>query len=219
MNKESVIRRIREIGIVPALRFHTAADVVFAVETVSKSGIPIAEVTMTIPGAVDLIAMLAKHDPQLVVGAGTVLDMETARRCVDAGAHFLTSPGLDVEVVEFALKHNVVVFPGAFTPSEIMTAARAGADFIKVFPCSAVGGASYIKALTGPFPHIPLIAAGGVNQQTAGDFIHAGAVAVGIGRELVPPEAVTRRQVDWIEELARRFTHIVTHARAHSQAG
>ncbi len=215
MNRESVRSRIEQIGIIPAIRFLSKQDAHFAVDAVHHSGIPIVEITMTIPGAMDLIAELAR-DPELVVGAGTVNDVETARGCLDHGARFLTSPGLDLAVVDFAVKHNVVVFPGALTPSEIMNAANAGADFVKIFPCTALGGPSYIRALKSPFPGISLIAAGGVTQQNAGDFIHAGAVAVGIGRELVPPEAVERRQCDWIEELARRFIEIVRNARSQS---
>jgi 2-dehydro-3-deoxyphosphogluconate aldolase/(4S)-4-hydroxy-2-oxoglutarate aldolase len=129
------------------------------------------------------------------------------------GAQFLTSTGLDLDVVHFAVTQNIVVFPGALTPTEIMAAWKAGPDFIKVFPCAQVGGPAYIKALRGPFPHIPLIAAGGVNQQTAGDFILAGAVALGIGGELIPHEAIQRRQEHRIGELARRFLHMVKEAR------
>jgi len=215
MNKESVRNRIEKVGIIPAIRFVSKQDAHFAVEAVHHSGIPLVEITMTIPGAMDLIAELAR-DPELVVGAGSILDVETARACLDHGASFLTSPGLDLAVVDFAVKRDVVVFPGALTPTEVMNAANAGADFVKIFPCSALGGPSYIRTLKSPFPAIPLIAAGGVTQQNAGDFIHAGAVAVGIGRELVPPEAVARRQCDWIEELARRFTEIVRSARRKS---
>ena len=214
MNKETVRSRIEQIGIIPAIRLFSSEDALFAVKAVSESGIPIAEVTMTVPGAVDVIRELARKDADLIVGAGSVVDVETARRCLDAGARFLTSPGLDLEMVEFAVKQGVVVFPGALTPSEIMAAWKAGSDFVKVFPCSPLGGASYIKALKAPFPHIPLIASGGVNQQTAADFILAGAVAVGIGRELIYPEAIRQREPDWIQNLAGRFLQIVKDARA-----
>lgn len=214
MNKETVRSRIEQIGIIPAIRLFSSEDALFAVKAVSESGIPIAEVTMTVPGAVDVIRELARKDADFIVGAGSVVDVETARRCLDAGARFLTSPGLDLEMVEFAVKQGVVVFPGALTPSEIMAAWKAGSDFVKVFPCSPLGGASYIKALKAPFPHIPLIASGGVNQQTAADFILAGAVAVGIGRELIYPEAIRQREPDWIQNLAGRFLQIVKDARA-----
>jgi len=193
VNKEAIRTRIEQIGIIPAIRFSSAADALFAVEAVSDSGIPIAEVTMTIPGAIEVISTLARDKPDLIVGSGSIVDVETARRCLDAGAKFLTSPGLDTQIVEFAVKHDVVVFPGVLTPSEVMTAWKAGSDFVKVFPCSLLGGASYIKALKSPFPDIPLIASGGVTQQTAADFILAGAAGLGIGRDLVNPEAVHRR--------------------------
>jgi 2-dehydro-3-deoxyphosphogluconate aldolase/(4S)-4-hydroxy-2-oxoglutarate aldolase len=214
MNKETVRNRIEQIGIIPAIRFSSAEDALFAVKAVSDGGIPIAEVTMTIPGALEVISELARNEPELIVGAGTVLDIETARRCLDAGAKFLTSTGLDIQIVEFAVKQNVVVLPGALTPSEIMAAWKAGSDFVKVFPCSVLGGVSYIKSLKSPFPHIPLIASGGVTQQTAADFILAGAAGVGIGRDLINPEAVRRREPDWIRELVERFLQIVKDARS-----
>jgi 2-dehydro-3-deoxyphosphogluconate aldolase/(4S)-4-hydroxy-2-oxoglutarate aldolase len=135
-----------------------------------------------------------------------------ARRCLDAGATFLTSPGLDVQVVEFAVKQSVVVLPGALTPSEIMMAWKAGSDFVKVFPRSRLGRAGYIKALKSPFPDIPMIASGGVTQTTAADFILAGAAGVGIGRDLISPEAVQRRQLDWIRELAGTLSSITDSA-------
>lgn len=216
MNKETVRTRIEQIGIVPAIRLSSAEDALFAVEAVSESGIPIAEVTMTTPGAVELISNLAHNKPDLIVGAGTIIDVETARRCLDAGAKFLTSPEVDIQVVEFAVKHNVVVFPGALTPSEVVTAWKAGSDFVKVFPCSLLGGPSYIRTLKSPFPQIRLIASGGVTQTNAADFILAGAVGVGIGRDLISPEAVQRRQLDWIRELSGRFLQIVGEARAQT---
>jgi 2-dehydro-3-deoxyphosphogluconate aldolase/(4S)-4-hydroxy-2-oxoglutarate aldolase len=213
MNQETVRARIEEIGIIPAIRLSTAEDALFAVDAVSESGIPIAEITMTTPGAVELISRLARDRPELIIGGGTIVDLRMAQRCLDAGAKFLTSPGLDMHVVEFAVKHNVVVFPGAMTPSEIMAAGKAGADFVKVFPCSLLGGPICIKALKSPFPDIRLIAAGGVTQTNTADFILAGAAAVGIGRDLVNPEAIQRRERSWISELTRRFLQLVTDAR------
>jgi 2-dehydro-3-deoxyphosphogluconate aldolase/(4S)-4-hydroxy-2-oxoglutarate aldolase len=214
MNKEQVRACIEEIGIVPAVRVSSTEDALFAVNAVADSGIPIAEITMTTPGAIQVIAELARTRPELIVGAGTVVDMEAARRCLGAGAKFLSSPGLDMEIVEFAVKQNVVVFPGALTPSEILAAWKAGSTFVKVFPCSLLGGPSYIRALRSPFPNIRLIASGGVIQGNAADFILAGAAALGVGRDLVSPEAVRRRELDWIGELAGRFLKSVKHARA-----
>jgi 2-dehydro-3-deoxyphosphogluconate aldolase / (4S)-4-hydroxy-2-oxoglutarate aldolase len=170
-------------------------------------------VTLTTAKALEVIADLACSNPQLVIGAGTVLDLEAAWRCLDAGAKFLSSPGLDLEIVDFAAKHDVAVLPGALTPSEIMAAWKAGADLIKVYPCSLMGGAVYIRTLRGPFHDIPLIAAGGVTQQTAADLIQAGATALGVGRDLVSAEAIRRRAPDWIQELAGRFLQIVSEAR------
>lgn len=213
MTKEQVRTRIEEVGIIPAIRLSSAEDALFAAEAVSSSGIPIVEVTMTVPGAVEVISELVKKHPHLVVGAGTVFDLDTARRCLNAGATFITSPGLDLELVEFTLKQDVVVFPAALTPTEIMAAWKAGSDFVKVFPCSQLGGSSYIKALKSPFPKVKLIAAGGVNQQNTIEFIRAGAIAVGVGRELIQPDAVERRERDWIRELARRFVRMIKDAR------
>lgn len=218
MTRQSVRKRIEEIGIIPAVRVSSADEGLFAVEAVSRAGLPLAEITMTVPGAVDLIAGLVKAHPDVVIGAGTVLDGETAHRCLDAGARFLTSPGLVLEVVEFAVKHNVVVFPGALTPTEVITAWKAGADFVKVFPCAPVGGHHYVKALKAPLPHVPLIASGGVDQTTAYNFILAGASALGIGSELIPHEALERRNETQIRELARRFIGMVKGARAQNHA-
>jgi 2-dehydro-3-deoxyphosphogluconate aldolase/(4S)-4-hydroxy-2-oxoglutarate aldolase len=149
----------------------------------------------------------------MIVGAGTVLDAETARRCVDAGASFLTAPGFSQAIVEYAAKDEVAVLPGALTPTEVVAAWKAGADFVKVFPCAQVGGDKYIRALKTALPQIPLIAAGGVNQQNATSFILAGAAAIGVGTELIPPDAIERREVDRIQELAHRFLGFVEDAR------
>lgn len=214
MDREQIRAKIQEVGILPGVRVESAENAHFAAETIAKAGIPIVEITMTVPGAIDVIADLVKNLPHVIVGAGTVLDAETARACLKAGAHFLTSPGLDLEIVQFARKEDVLVMAGALTPTEVVAAYKAGSDFVKVFPCSQVGGDSYIKALKGPFPQIPLIAAGGVNQQTVAGFILAGASAVGIGGELIPRSAIELRQPERIRELARRFLSLVRTARA-----
>jgi 2-dehydro-3-deoxyphosphogluconate aldolase/(4S)-4-hydroxy-2-oxoglutarate aldolase len=213
MDKKAVRARIEEAGIIPSIRTSSAGDARFAADTTSSAGIPIVEITMTVPGALQVIAALARDLPKLVVGAGTVLDIETARACVDAGARFLTSPGLNLEIVQFAVRENVLVMPGVLTPTEVTVAWQAGADMVKVFPCGPFGGASYIRSLRAPFPHVPMVAAGGVTQQTAGDFILAGAAAVGVGNELIPRRAVQERQADWIAELARRFVSVIKEAR------
>jgi 2-dehydro-3-deoxyphosphogluconate aldolase/(4S)-4-hydroxy-2-oxoglutarate aldolase len=213
MTKAEVRARIHEIGIIPALRVHSPEDALFAAEAVASGGIPIVEVTITVPCALDVIRHLALDRLDVIQGAGTVLDLSWARRCVDAGALFLTSPGFDPKIVEFAAHEGIVVFPGALTPTEVMNAAKAGADFIKIFPCSQVGGPGYIKALKASFPDLPLIAAGGVNQQTAADFILSGAAALGIGKDLIHQDAIQRRDSNWIRELARRYTSMVSQAR------
>jgi 2-dehydro-3-deoxyphosphogluconate aldolase/(4S)-4-hydroxy-2-oxoglutarate aldolase len=213
MTKEEIRARIVEIGIIPAIRVYSESEALFAGEAVCSSGIPIVEVTMTIPGAVRIIGELMRHRTDIIVGAGTVFDVETAARCLDAGAGFLTSPGLDLEVVEFAKKRDTLVLPGAMTPSEIMAAWKAGADFVKVFPCAQLGGPDYMRVLKAPFPRIPLIAAGGVNQKNAADYVLAGATALGIGQHLIHENAIKRRQRERIHELARRYINMVSDAR------
>jgi 2-dehydro-3-deoxyphosphogluconate aldolase/(4S)-4-hydroxy-2-oxoglutarate aldolase len=213
MNKEEVRARIEEIGIVPAIRVSSTEEARFAAAAVSSGGIPIVEITMTVPEACELIQDMVTNAPDIIVGAGTVLDPVTAHRCLEAGAQFLTSPGLDLSIVELTEKAGVVTMPGALTPSEVTAAWRAGVDFIKVFPCSQVGGAGYIRALKGPFPNASFVAAGGVTQQTASDLIRAGATALGIGSDLIPREAIRHRRAEQIVELARRFLSIVRAAR------
>ena len=213
MNKQDVRRRIEELGIVPAVRVSSSEDALFAAEAVSRGGIPIVEVTLTVHDAHKVISHLVQNAPEIIVGAGGVSDLDTARRCLDAGARFLASDGLDPEIVNFAAKQSVLMIPGTLTPSEVMEAWKMGPDFVKVVPCAQVGGDSYIRALKAMFPNVPVIAAGGVNQQTASSFILAGAIALGIGAELIPREAIRRRQPDRIAELARRFTGFVSSAR------
>ena len=213
MKKEEVCALIKKVAIIPAIRVSSGDDAHFAAEAVTQGGIPIVEITMTVPGAVDLISHLVRYHPTMIVGAGTVCDTETARKCVGAGASFLTAPGFDTEIVEFATKEEIAVLPGALTPTEVLVAWRTGAVVVKVFPCALVGGDKYIKALTASFTQIPLIAAGGVNQQTAASFILSGAAAIGVGKELIPTEAIECKQSERIRELALRFSRLVKDAR------
>ncbi len=213
MKKEEVCELIKKVGIIPAIRVSSGDDAHFAAEAVTKGGIPIVEITMTVPGATELIAHLVRYHPKMIVGAGTVCSVETARKCVDAGASFLTAPGFDPAIVEFAAKTEVAVLPGALTPTEVLSAWRAGSDFVKVFPCALVGGDKYVKALKASFIDIPIVAAGGVNQQTATSFILSGATAIGVGRELIPTEAIEYKQLERIRELALRFSKSVKDAR------
>ncbi len=218
MDKERVRACIEEIGIIPGVRVGSAEHARYAAEALHRAGIPIAEITMTVPGALEVISDLVSRLPEMIVGAGTVLDMETAQRCVDAGVKFLTSTGFVPEVVEFARKKGVLVIPGALTPSEVIQAWKAGSDFIKIFPCAPLGGENYIRALKAPFPQIPLVAAGGVNLQTAFHYIVAGASVLGVGGELIPNEALRQKQEERIHELARRFLARVRDARVRMSA-
>ncbi len=213
MTRGEVCEFISRIGIIPAVRVSSAEEAHFAADCVAAGGIPIVEITMTVPEAVELISHLATHHEAMIVGAGTLLDTETARRCADAGAQFLTAPSFDPALLEFAAQQDIAVLPGALTPTEVVNAWKAGADFVKVYPCSQVGGEKYIKALKTALPQIPLIAAGGVNQQTATNFILAGSAAIGVGNELIPPDAIEQRESSRIRELARRFTLFVKEAR------
>ena len=213
MKSEEIQQRIEAIGIVPAIRVVSYDDAQFAAGAICEAGIPIVEVTMTVPGAIELITTLVRNHPDLIVGAGTVLDNDTANLCLDAGVQFLTSPGLDLEIVDLALKEDVLVFPGVLTPSEVHAAQKAGCQMVKVFPCSQVGGPGYIRAIKAPFPKMHLIASGGVTQTNAADFIIAGAVALGIGGDLIPRKAIKMKESHWIRELARRFLSLVKEAR------
>jgi 2-dehydro-3-deoxyphosphogluconate aldolase / (4S)-4-hydroxy-2-oxoglutarate aldolase len=214
MDKEKVRERILAVGIVPVVRAASAQEARVAAEAVYEGGIPIVEITMTVPGAVDVIRDLAKSMARVLIGAGTVLNAEMARRCFDAGAEFLVSPGFNLETVKLAGREGKLMMAGALTPTEIIAAWEAGSDFVKVFPCGQVGGAKYIKALKAPLPQIPLVPTGGVNLNTAAEFIEAGAAALGIGGELVQAEALKAGKREVIVENARKFMAAVTQARS-----
>jgi|SRR5271165_259792 len=214
MNKEEVRRRIVEVGIIPVVRASSPQQAMQAAEAVCAGGIPVVEVTMTVPGAIEVIAELVKTaGADILVGAGTVLDANTAQRCLDAGAEFLVSPGFDPYTVKLAQARKVLVIPGALTPTEVIAAWRAGSDMVKIFPCGTVGGAKYIKALKGPFPDVPMVPTGGVNLDTAADFILAGAEALGIGGELVSASALKSGRTNEITETAAKFVGLVREAR------
>src|SRR5436309_1726115 len=215
MDKQKVRDRIMEIGIVPVVRASSPGEARMAADAVCQGGIPIVEITMTVPGALDVIRELAKNNASdVLVGAGTVLNAEAARRCLDAGAQFLVSPGLNLQTVELAVREGKLILAGALTPTEVITAWEAGADFVKIFPCGQVGGAGYIKALKGPLPQVPLVPTGGVNLNTAAEFILAGAAALGVGGELVQAGALKSNKPEIIVENARKFLAIVKQARA-----
>ncbi|HLZ50216.1 MAG TPA: bifunctional 4-hydroxy-2-oxoglutarate aldolase/2-dehydro-3-deoxy-phosphogluconate aldolase [Candidatus Acidoferrum sp.] len=214
MDKQKVRDRILEIGVVPVVRASSAAEACLAADAVCQGGIPIVEITMTVPGALEVIRELVrKCGADVLVGAGTVLNAQMAQDCLDAGAQFLVSPGLNSPTVDLAVRVKKLIMAGALTPTEVMAAWEAGADFVKVFPCGQVGGAKYIKALKGPFPQIPFVPTGGVNLNTAAEFIEAGSVALGIGGELVQAEALKSKKPEIIVENARKFLEIVKQTR------
>jgi len=213
VKREEVLSRIEEVGVIAAIRLDSEEDAVFAGEAVHRGGIPVIEIPMTLAGAPEVISQLLKRNPDVIVGAGGVSNARMAQSCLDAGARFLTSDGLHLARVELGARKGVVVFPGALTPSEIITAWESGCDFVKVVPCAQIGGEAYIRSVHAMYPEIPLIAAGGVNQQTASKYIVAGAAVVGVGRELIPADAVRHRQEQRIHELARRFVGLVKRAR------
>lgn len=214
MSKTKIIEKIKEIGVLPVIRANSADEARQIVEAVRIGGITTVEVTMTVPNAVELIADLAKnYGEEILIGAGTVLDAETARQCVEAGAKFIISPALDFETIKFCNAREIVVMPGALTPTEIVAAWNAGADFVKVFPASAMGGASYLKSLKAPLPHIKLIPTGGVSLKTAADFFRAGAEAVGVGADLVDLQALREGRTHSISETARQYVEIAKLAR------
>jgi 2-dehydro-3-deoxyphosphogluconate aldolase/(4S)-4-hydroxy-2-oxoglutarate aldolase len=218
MNKQAVRERIERIGIVPVIRASSAEEARFAAEAVCDGGIPIVEITMTVPGALGVISQLVKELPQVLVGGGTVLDAKMARKCADVGAQFLVTPGFDARTVAAARKLNLLIMAGALTPTEVIAAWKSGADFVKIFPCGNLGGPNYIKALKGPLPQVPLVPTGGVNLETAGDYLRAGAAALGVGGELVHKEALTARRAEFIRGLASQFVQLVKESRTRTAA-
>jgi 2-dehydro-3-deoxyphosphogluconate aldolase / (4S)-4-hydroxy-2-oxoglutarate aldolase len=209
-----VMQRIREIGIIPVVRAGSADEALAVVEAIRAGGIPILEITMTVPGAVGVIAELTKRlGDDALIGAGTVLDADSAVDCVEAGAKFIVSPALDIPTIEACRRMNVPVFPGALTPTEILTAWKAGASAVKVFPANAMGGATYLKSVKAPLPQVELIPTGGVNLKTVAEFIAAGAIALGVGADLVDVAAVRSGDTAKVTEKARQYVAAVAEAR------
>ena len=210
MHKSEVMAKIREVGLVPVLRADSEEEALEIAYALEAGGVTVLEVTMTVPGAVDAIRRLANEaGDRILVGAGTVLDPETARACMLAGAQFIVSPSLNVKTIEICRRYSIAVFPGGLTPTEIVTAWEAGADAVKVFPCSAVGGAKYLKAIKAPLPQIELIPTGGVSLATAAEFLEAGAIALGVGGDLVDNKAIRAGKPEVITENARKYLEIV----------
>ncbi len=214
MKPGEILRSITEIGIVPVVRTNSAESAIRAIEAIYRGGIRAAEITMTVPGALHALESIAdEYGGRLVLGAGTVLDPETARACMLAGAEFFVTPSLNLKTIEMAKRYSKVICPGALTPTEVVTAWEAGADVIKIFPADSVGGARYIKALKGPLPHIEMIPTGGVSVDTCGDFLRAGACAVAVGGELVSAKLIAEGNYAEIENRARQFMQAVRTAR------
>lgn len=218
MTRTEILSRIKELAIVPIVRTPTAETAVAAVEAVLKGGVNCVEITLTVNKAIKAIETIAdRYGDRVLLGAGTVLDPESARICILAGAQFIVTPSLNVRTVEMARRYSKPIFPGGLTPTEVLAGWEAGADGIKVFPCSAVGGAKYIKALKAPFPHIELVPTGGVNLETIADFIKAGSAAVGVGGELIDAKSVAAGEYDVIAERAAQYRAAVASARQPSQ--
>ena len=215
MTTEEARQRILDVGIVPVVRASSSRKAQAAAEAVYAGGISIVEITMTVPGAIQVISDVARAlGDECLIGAGTVLDAQTAQQCIDAGAEFIVSPGFDPDTVKLAKRAGKLALPGALTPTEVVNAWKCGADFVKVFPCGAVGGASYLKALRGPLPQVPLVPTGGVNLANAAELIRAGAAALGIGGELISAAALDSGNTAQITELARKYVAAVREARS-----
>ncbi len=219
MTSKEILAFISGVGLVPIVRTSSAESAVRVVEALYEGGIRAAEITMTVPGAVGALERCAQQfGSRLVLGAGTVLDPETARICMLSGAEFFVTPSLRPSTIEMAKRYSKVICPGALTPTEVLAAWEAGADAVKIFPCGNVGGAKYIKALRGPFPHIEMIPTGGVNLETIGDFLKAGACAAGVGGELVDVKLVNEGRFDLIADRARQYLAAISKAREEMKA-
>lgn len=209
MTKIEVLAGIKRTGLVPVLRAESEAQAMALAAAIADGGVTCLEVTMTVPGAVQVIARLARQRPEILLGAGTVLDAETARACVDAGATFIVSPAFDEATVAFCGTAGIAALPGALTPTEVLRAWNAGADVVKIFPASAMGGAKYLKSLKAPLPQIEMIPTGGVSLATAVEFLEAGAFALGVGADLVDAAAIAAGRPETVTAHARKYVEIV----------
>jgi 2-dehydro-3-deoxyphosphogluconate aldolase/(4S)-4-hydroxy-2-oxoglutarate aldolase len=210
MTKLETLRRIREIGLIPVLRARSEEDAIAIAHAIKHGGVPILEITMTVPGALDVIRQIAtEFGGQVLLGAGTVLDGETARACILAGAEYIVAPSVKLSTIKMCHRYSVPVFPGALTPTEIVTAWEAGADAVKVFPCGALGGPKYLKSLKAPLPQIEMIPTGGVSLSTADEFLSAGAFALGVGNDLIDADGLSPEKLVSITENAKKYLEIV----------
>jgi 2-dehydro-3-deoxyphosphogluconate aldolase/(4S)-4-hydroxy-2-oxoglutarate aldolase len=219
MTRQQTLSFMLDVGIIPVVRTASADSAIQAIEAIYNGGIRAAEITMTVPGAIKALEKVAdRFGDRLVLGAGTVLDPETARICMLAGAGFFVTPSLNVATIEMAKRYSKIICPGALTPTEVVTAWDAGADIVKIFPAGNMGGPKYIKALKGPLPHIEMIPTGGVNLETAGEFLKAGACAVAVGGELVDAKLIKEGRYDLIEERSRQYLAVIARARDEMKA-
>ncbi len=216
MTKQEVLGRMKETGLVPVLRATSVTEALAIARAIAAGGVDVLEVTMTVPGAMDVIRTLVREEPQILVGAGTVLDPETARACMLEGAQFIVSPATNVKTIELCRRYSCAVLPGALTPTEVVTAWQAGADVIKVFPASAMGGAKYLKSLKAPLPQVDLIPTGGVSVATAAEFLEAGAFALGVGADLADRKAIAEGKPERITETARAYLRTIAAWRENS---
>jgi 2-dehydro-3-deoxyphosphogluconate aldolase / (4S)-4-hydroxy-2-oxoglutarate aldolase len=214
MDKANVLQQISDVGVVPVVRAASPDEAILAVEAIKAGGLAILEITMTVPGAIKVIEELAKrYGNDTLVGAGTVLDPETAQACIDAGAAFIVSPALNVSTIELCVARSIAIFPGSLTPTEVVTAWQAGADAVKIFPCGAVGGAKYLASLKAPLPQVKMIPTGGISLTTAASFIEAGAFALGVGADLVDVKAIRSGEPERVTAAARAYIETVKKAR------
>ena len=209
MQKAEVLKSLREIGLVPVLRAESETQALALASAIAAGGVTVLEITMTVPGAIRVMRRLAEERPDILIGAGTVLDPETARMCILEGAQFVVSPALNTKTIEMCHRYGVAVLPGALTPTEIVTAWEAGADVVKIFPASALGGAKYLKSVKAPLPQVEMIPTGGVSQATAEEFLEAGAFALGVGADLVNLKAIAEGHPETITESAVKYLAIV----------
>lgn len=209
MRKEQIVEKLREIGLVPVLRAESEQQALGIASAIADGGVTVLEITMTVPGAIRVMSRLTKERPDILIGAGTVLDAETARICMLEGVQFVVSPTLNLKTIEMCHRYSIPVLPGALTPTEVVTAWQAGADVIKVFPASALGGAKYLKSLKAPLPQVEMIPTGGVSLATAKEFLEAGSFALGVGADLVDTKAMAAGQPEKITESAKKYLEIV----------
>jgi 2-dehydro-3-deoxyphosphogluconate aldolase / (4S)-4-hydroxy-2-oxoglutarate aldolase len=216
MRKEQIVEKLREIGLVPVLRAESEEQALGIASAIAAGGVTVLEITMTVPGAIRVMSRLTKDRPDILIGAGTVLDAETARMCMLEGAQFVVSPALNLATIEMCHRYSIPVLPGALTPTEVVTAWQAGADVIKVFPASALGGAKYLKSLKAPLPQVEMIPTGGVSLATAKEFLEAGSFALGVGADLVDTKAMADGKPEKITESAKKYLEIVREFRKAS---